>query len=298
MGKLKNWVKNHKLQTVTIIVLVILLIAGAAYWIISSRPVADNGTLEAEKTTPNGAATDGDSMPAAPVADTAAAKEDSETDDAGIAGSAEDSGEPPADSAGQDGPDEQEQESGVNPDASGDQNAASTNPGVGASGEPEAVTPSQSVENTGDTGNADSGTSNETGGETIQEPPMHTHTWVDHTATRQVWVSNIVTVPDYETQTIQGARFYVPAGDGTLIANGPTYWFEDGFTEEDLKAIIMEGLKNADENGLYNGVSYSSYQNVTKTEQFQVGSHEEDQGYYEMQTYVDYQYCATCGQRK
>ncbi len=126
----------------------------------------------------------------------------------------------------------------------------------------------------------------------------HSHTWVDHTASKQVWVSNIVTVPDYETQTIYGARFYTMNSDGSMTANGPTYWFENGFTKDDLKAIIRNGIKNADENGLYNGVYYGNYQNVTKTEQVQVGSHEEDQGYYEEQSYIDYQYCAVCGERR
>lgn len=131
----------------------------------------------------------------------------------------------------------------------------------------------------------------------------HTHKWVDHQATKQVWVPNIVTVDDYETQTIRGARFYTYGGvdangNDTYIANGPTYWIENGFTDADLQAIIVEGLRNADEHGLYNGVYYGNYQNVTKTENVKVGSHEEDQGYYENQTYVDYQYCSECGAKK
>ena len=125
----------------------------------------------------------------------------------------------------------------------------------------------------------------------------HTHSWKNHTATRQVWVSNMVTVPDYETQTVYGARFYTMSGDGTYVANGPTYWFENGFTTADLQDIIRTGIKNADENGLYNGVYYANYQNVSKTVQVQVGSHQEDQGHYETESYVDYQYCS-CGARQ
>ena len=103
----------------------------------------------------------------------------------------------------------------------------------------------------------------------------------------------MVTVPDYETQKVYGARFYVPTDvPGQYIAKGPEYWFENGFTLDDLKAIIFNAMKNADENGLYNGVDYSSYQNITKTVQVQVGSHQEDHGHYE--TYVDYEYC-DCG---
>ena len=121
--------------------------------------------------------------------------------------------------------------------------------------------------------------------------PAHQHSWKQHTAQR--WVSNMVTVPDYETQKVYGARFYVPTDvPGQYIAKGPEYWFENGFTRDDLKAIIYNAMKNADENGLYNGVSYSSYQNITKTVQVQVGSHQEDHGHYE--TYVDYEYC-DCG---
>ena len=128
-----------------------------------------------------------------------------------------------------------------------------------------------------------------------EQAAAHEHSWKDHTATRQVWVENWVTVPDYETQTIYGARFYVPTGTpGEYIANGPTYWFENGFTQDDLKAVIANALRNADENGLYNGVYYGNYQNVSKTSTVQVGSHQEDQGWYETETYVDYQYC-NCG---
>ena len=60
--------------------------------------------------------------------------------------------------------------------------------------------------------------------------------------------------------------------------------------------IIVNALRNADENGLYNGVDYSSYQNIEKTVQVQVGSHQEDHGYYE--DYVDYVYCGSCGARQ
>lgn len=61
------------------------------------------------------------------------------------------------------------------------------------------------------------------------------------------------------------------------------------FTQQDK---TKDAMKNADENGLYNGVYYFNYQNITKTVQVQVGSHQEDHGHYE--TYVDYEYC-DCG---
>lgn len=142
------------------------------------------------------------------------------------------------------------------------------------------------------TGNSNSGNA---GGSDKPSTPAHQHSWTQHTAQR--WVSNMVTVPDYETQTVYGARFYVPTGTpGQYIAKGPEYWFENGFTRDDLNVIIVNALRNADENGLYNGVDYSSYQNIEKTVQVQVGSHQEDHGYYE--DYVDYVYCSSCGARQ
>ena len=46
-------------------------------------------------------------------------------------------------------------------------------------------------------------------------------------------------------------------------------------------------------------VGNTNYTNVPQYtwQTVQVGSHEEDQGWYETQTYVDYQYC-DCGARK
>lgn len=142
------------------------------------------------------------------------------------------------------------------------------------------------------TGNSNPGNA---GGSDKPSTPAHQHSWTQHTAQR--WVSNMVTVSDYETQTVYGARFYVPTGTpGQYIAKGPEYWFENGFTRDDLNAIIVNALRNADENGLYNGVDYSSYQNIEKTVQVQVGSHQEDHGYYE--DYVDYVCCSSCGARQ
>ena len=112
----------------------------------------------------------------------------------------------------------------------------------------------------------------------------HVHTWVDHTATR--WVSNIVTVVDEPAQTIQGARLYTKNADGNWIANGETYWFENGFTIDDFKSILKDKVKNEGYIG--------NYQNVTKT--VPAVTHTEDQGYNE--TYVDYQYCSVCGQKR
>ena len=126
----------------------------------------------------------------------------------------------------------------------------------------------------------------------------HVHDYQPHYAKR--WVSNIVSVDDYETQTIYGAQFYTlggydASGQPIYYSNGPIYWFEEGFTMDDLKAIIHTGLANMDENGLYQGVYYGNYVNRTKTEKKKVGSHTEDHGHYE--TYIDYWQCA-CGAKK
>ena len=138
--------------------------------------------------------------------------------------------------------------------------------------------PTGTNENTNKSPNKDTGTS-------------HQHQWQPHYAER--WVSNIVTVVDVPEQKVSGARFYVKDAQGNLVAQGPTYWFENGFTLDDLKEIIKNGIKNADDEGFYEGVYYGNYQNVTKT--IPAVTHEEDQGYYEK--YIDYYFCS-CGATK
>lgn len=109
--------------------------------------------------------------------------------------------------------------------------------------------------------------------------PAHTHTWVNHTATRQVWVSNWVDVPDYGTQQ---------------VVVGNTYIFADGYSTTDISAakahareLIMAGKD-------------SGYQTkpVYENQTVQTGSHKEDHGSYTTETYVDYVYCSSCGARQ
>lgn len=109
--------------------------------------------------------------------------------------------------------------------------------------------------------------------------PAHTHTWVNHTATRQVWVSNWVDVPDYGTQQ---------------VVVGNTYIFSDGYSTTDISAakahareLIMAGKD-------------SGYQTrpVYENQTVQTGSHKEDHGSYTTETYVDYVYCSSCGARQ
>lgn len=110
--------------------------------------------------------------------------------------------------------------------------------------------------------------------------PAHTHTWVNHTATRQVWVSNWVDVPDYGTQQVQtGTRWVFP---------------EDGYTTTDINdveahmvALIKQG---------YVGNHYTKP--IYETQTVQIGSHKEDHGSYTTESYVDYVYCSSCGARQ
>ena len=109
--------------------------------------------------------------------------------------------------------------------------------------------------------------------------PAHTHTWVNHTTTRQVWVSNWVDVPDYGTQQ---------------VVVGNTYIFADGYSTTDISAakahareLIMAGKD-------------SGYQTkpVYENQTVQIGSHKEDHGSYTTESYVDYVYCSSCGARQ
>lgn len=184
-----------------------------------------------------------------------------------------------------------------NPNASDEtkQEATDADKEVDVDSKPEATTPSGNNGNTADKGNASnsnsgsnagnsgsngngSGTSSKPSGGSSSQPsaPAHSHSWKDHTATKQVWVSNIVTVPDYETQQVFSHYLYV--------------FSADGYSTTDINAVKAHSVELAKQ-----GLS-TNYSNVPQyTEQtVQVGSHTEDHGHYETQTYVDYQYC-DCG---
>lgn len=109
--------------------------------------------------------------------------------------------------------------------------------------------------------------------------PAHTHNWVNHTATRQVWVSNWVDVPDYGTQQ---------------VVVGNTYIFSDGYSTTDINAAKAHGRE------LAMAGKDCGYQTrpVYETQQVQTGSHKEDRGSYTTETYVDYVYCSSCGARQ
>ena len=200
--------------------------------------------------------------------------------------------------AGKDILDKQEGNVAETPNASDEtkQEATDADKEVDVDGQPEATTPSGNNGNTSDTGNANSNGNNgsgagnsdsngngssasggsSSGSSNKPSAPAHSHSWKDHTATKQVWVPNIVTVPDYETQQVFSHYLYV--------------FSADGYSTTDINAVKAHSVELAKQ-----GLS-TNYSNVPQyTEQtVQVGSHTEDHGRYETQTYVDYQYC-DCG---
>lgn len=110
--------------------------------------------------------------------------------------------------------------------------------------------------------------------------PAHTHTWVNHTATRDVWVSNWVDAPDYGTQQVQtGTRWVFP---------------EDGYTTSDINDVKAHAVALVKQG--YVGNHYT--EPIYETQQVQTGSHKEDHGTWQTETYVDYVYCSSCGARQ
>ena len=181
-----------------------------------------------------------------------------------------------------------------NPNASDEtkQEATDADKEVDVNKEPAQTTPPATTDNSNtgsqssSTGSSNSG-STSTGnsgnsGSSSSQPskPAHTHTWVNHTATRQVWVSNWVDVPDYGTQQVQtGTRFV---------------FSEDGYTTtslSDAKAHAVALVKQG-----YVGNYHTEA--IYETQTVQTGSHKEDHGSYTTESYVDYVYCSSCGARQ
>lgn len=180
-----------------------------------------------------------------------------------------------------------------NPNASDKtkQEATDADKDVDVNDKPAQTTPSAKNDNAKNDSNAGSQPSNNgssnAGNSASSKPsqssqpskPAHTHTWVNHTATRNVWVSNWVDVPDYGTKQ---------------VVVGDTFIFSDGYSTTDISAaeahareLIMAGKD-------------SGYQTkpVYETQTVQTGSHKEDHGSYTTETYVDYVYCSSCGARQ
>ena len=153
------------------------------------------------------------------------------------------------------------------PSAKNDDNKADSNAGSQPS--------SNGSSNAGNSGS----TSSKPSQSSQPSKPAHTHTWVNHTATRNVWVSNWVDVPDYGTQQ---------------VVVGETYIFSDGYSTNDInsaKAHARELIMAGKDSGYQ---TTPIYENQT----VQIGSHKEDHGTNKTETYVDYVYCSSCGARQ
>ncbi len=176
-----------------------------------------------------------------------------------------------------------------NPNASDKtkQEATDADKDVDVNDKPAQTTPSaKNDDNKADNGNsgsqssdngssASSGSSNDSSNR--PSAPAHSHSWKDHIATKQVWISNIVTVTDYTDQQ-------VPVGTRYIFA-------EDGFATTDssvAKAHAVELIKQ----GYFGNYRMET---VYETQRVPAGSHKEDHGYNKTETYVDYVYCSSCG---
>lgn len=132
--------------------------------------------------------------------------------------------------------------------------------------------------NSGSTSTGNSGNSGSSSSQPSQ--PAHTHTWVNHTATRQVWVSNWVDVPDYGTQQVAVGNKYIFAYDGYTTTD-----INDA--KAHARELIIQGVPE----------NYRT-ETIYETQTVQTGSHKEDHGSYKTETYVDYVYCSSCGARQ
>lgn len=184
-----------------------------------------------------------------------------------------------------------------NPNASDEtkQEATDADKEVDVNKEPAQTTPPATTDNS-NTGSQSSSTGSSNSGSTSADnsgnsgssssqpskpsKPAHTHTWVNHTATRQVWVSNWVDVPDYGTQQVAVGTKYIFAYDGYTTTS-------DADAESHAVALIKQGVPE-------NYRMETIYENQT----VQTGSHKEDHGSYTTETYVDYVYCSSCGARQ
>ena len=125
-----------------------------------------------------------------------------------------------------------------------------------------------------DTSSSNSGNSGNSGSDKPSKP-AHQHSWKQHTA--QKWVSNMVTVPDYETQKVAVGTRYIFAYDGYTTTS-------DANAENHAMELVLAGVDDG-----------YRMETIYETKQVQVGSHQEDHGHNE--TYVDYEYC-DCGARR
>lgn len=123
--------------------------------------------------------------------------------------------------------------------------------------------------------------------EKIEGEITHTHNWQEHAATRQVWVPNMVTVDDYEDQAVQKYYYECDCGEKFDTTDDVN---EHAYTK------AMEAFDKGSDNPFGSCTGYTMVY-WYETEKVKVGSHEEDHGQYENETYVDYYYC-DCGATK
>lgn len=180
-----------------------------------------------------------------------------------------------------------------NPNASDEtkQEATDADKEVDVNKEPAQTTPPATTDNSNtgsqsssngssNSGSNNAGNSSKPSQSSQPSKPAHTHTWVNHTATRQVWVSNWVDVPDYGTQQVKiGARFI---------------FSEDGYTTTSFSDAKAHAVALVKQGYVGNYHTEPIYENQT----VQTGSHKEDHGSYTTETYVDYVYCSSCGARQ
>lgn len=123
------------------------------------------------------------------------------------------------------------------------------------------------------------GNNNGSSGGNTSSKPSHTHNWVAHTATKQVWVPNIVVVDDYATQNVL-VRTDIICNCGAVFTGGA------GYDEHAMNHVLAGEPSNSTPKAIY------------EQQSVKVGSHEEDHGYYKDETYTDYTYCSDCGARQ
>lgn len=131
----------------------------------------------------------------------------------------------------------------------------------------------------GGNSSSNGGNNNGSSGGNTSSKPSHTHNWVAHTATKQVWVPNIVVVDDYETQNVK-VGFNVVCNCGARFRDGV------GHDEHSMNHILA-----GEDDGYWT-------EDIYEQQSVKVGSHEEDHGYYKDEPYTDYTYCSDCGARQ
>lgn len=237
MERLKGWLASHRVQAAAAAAAAIILaLCLGAFFVGGSSP---DGKTDAAGSDASVAASGGDGA-----------------DERGGSASADGKeGGPSAEAS--------EGESSSSDSKSGSKGPSSPNSGNSNSG------------NSGSPGGSNSGSSGSTGssgGSDKPSKPAHQHSWKQHTA--QKWVSNMVTVPDYETQKVAVGTRYIFAYDGYTTTS-------DADAENHAMELVLAGVDDG-----------YRMETIYEEKQVQVGSHQEDHGHHE--TYVDYEYC-DCG---